>query len=45
MLDQRGLPRPTDDNADDIAVCDLGAIEVNTIFADGFESGTTARWL
>jgi len=42
--DQRGLPRPNDDDGDGEAACDLGAAERGPIFVDGFESGSTDRW-
>lgn len=42
--DQRGLPRPDDDDGDGEAACDLGAVERGPIFVDGFESGSTDRW-
>jgi len=42
--DQRGLSRPTDDDGDGIAVCDLGSVERGPLFFDGFESGSTERW-
>lgn len=42
--DQRGLPRPADGNGDDIATCDVGAVEVegappndDLIFTNGFD--------
>ena len=33
-LDQRGAIRPADGNGDDLAVCDIGALELNAIFTD-----------
>jgi hypothetical protein len=39
--DQRGVARPQDGDADGIAACDIGAVEVaggDTIFVDGFET-------
>jgi hypothetical protein len=42
--DQRGFPRPTDDDGDGEAACDLGAVERGPIFVDGFESGSIGRW-
>lgn len=42
--DQRGYPRPRDDDFDDLPECDLGAIELGYLFVDGFETGSTANW-
>lgn len=36
LLDQRGLVRPLDGNADQDADCDFGAAESDVLFADGF---------
>lgn len=36
--DQRGLPRPIDGNGDNVATCDLGAVESDRLFDDGFEN-------
>lgn len=33
-LDQRGAIRPADGNGDGLAVCDIGALELNAIFTD-----------
>ncbi len=35
--DQRALARPSDGNGDSNAVCDLGAVESDRLFDDGFE--------
>jgi len=43
-VDQRGGPRPVDGDGDGLARCDIGAVEVSVLFADGFEAGTTSRW-
>ncbi|MCP5071456.1 MAG: hypothetical protein GY946_33260 [bacterium] len=43
-VDQRGLPRPVDSDQDGIDECDAGAVELQMIFADGFESGDTSSW-
>jgi parallel beta helix pectate lyase-like protein len=41
-VDQRGVDRPADGDADGIALCDVGAVELelelDTIFADGFDA-------
>jgi hypothetical protein len=42
--DARGYPRPTDDDGDGEALCDLGAVERGPLFLDGFESGDARRW-
>jgi len=45
--DQRGAPRPIDGDDDQVADCDVGAVEISIeaeIFADGFESGDTGAW-
>ncbi len=42
--DQRGAPRPLDGDHNGVALCDIGAVEVGLIFADGFESGGTSYW-
>ncbi|HSM14049.1 MAG TPA: choice-of-anchor Q domain-containing protein [Thermoanaerobaculia bacterium] len=42
--DQRGYPRPTDDDGDLDPECELGAVERGPLFLDGFEAGSTARW-
>jgi len=44
VVDQRGLPRPTDDGGGPAAECDLGSVEGGPLFLDGFESGDTAAW-
>ncbi len=46
VVDQRGSGywRPTDGDGDEIARCDIGAVESQIVFADGFESGTTSAW-
>lgn len=44
VVDQRGLPRPTDDGGGPGAECDLGSVEGGPLFLDGFESGDTAAW-
>jgi hypothetical protein len=43
--DARGYPRPTDDDGDGEARCDLGSVERGPLFLDGFESGDTERWV
>ncbi|MBZ0114112.1 MAG: hypothetical protein K8J08_16735 [Thermoanaerobaculia bacterium] len=45
-FDQRqlGFPRPQDGNGDGLVRCDIGAIERQFLFEDGFESGDTAKW-
>ena len=43
-IDQRGDPRPTEDDGDGTPACDLGAVERGPIFLDGFESGDPGRW-
>jgi CSLREA domain-containing protein len=37
--DQRGLPRPVDGDGDQLAACDIGAVEIqrDAIFANGFD--------
>jgi hypothetical protein len=42
--DQRGYPRPTDDDSDGDPECDLGAVERGPLFLDGFEGGNLRRW-
>lgn len=44
--DQRGFGwwRPVDGNGDGQLRCDVGAIESQAIFVDGFESGDTSAW-
>lgn len=43
--DQRfGPPRPLDGDHDGLAACDIGAIEGDLVFLDGFESGDTSQW-
>lgn len=42
--DQRGYPRPTNDDGDDVAACDLGAVERGSVFLDGFETSDVRRW-
>jgi hypothetical protein len=42
--DARRYPRPTDDDGDGDARCDLGAVERGPLFVDGFESGDLALW-
>ncbi len=43
--DQRfGPSRPLDGNGDGIVACDIGAIERDHIFMDGFESGDVSQW-
>ncbi len=38
ILDQRGVNRPYDGpDLDSIATCDIGAVELNLIFSNGFE--------
>lgn len=49
LFDQRGTSRPRDGDGDELVNCDTGAVEVffnevDTVFADGFETGDTARW-
>ena len=43
-VDQRGTPRPVDGNGNGVPLCDIGAVEWDLIFADGFESGSAATW-
>jgi hypothetical protein len=42
--DQRTMPRPSDDDGDGNADCELGAVERGPVFVDGFESGDASRW-
>ncbi len=42
--DARRYPRPTDDDGDGEAACDLGAVERGPLFVDGFESGGSGAW-
>jgi hypothetical protein len=42
--DARRYPRPTDDDGDGEARCELGAVERGPIFLDGFETGDTRFW-
>jgi hypothetical protein len=42
--DQRGYPRPTDDDGVPGAACDLGAVERGPLFLDGFAAGDTGAW-
>ena len=43
--DQRlGPNRPQDGNGDGFFACDIGAIERDILFSDGFESGDTTAW-
>ncbi len=35
--DVRGVMRPLDGNADGVAACDIGAVESDELFANGFE--------
>lgn len=44
-FDQRGLPRRLDADADDVGQCDIGAVELQVLFADGFEGGSSNRWM
>ena len=37
VTDVRGVVRPLDGNADGIAACDVGAVESDELFANGFE--------
>ncbi len=39
-------PRPQDGNGDDVALPDIGSVEVfnQALFSDGFETGDTGRW-
>lgn len=43
-FDQRGYPRPTDDDALPGPQCDLGAVERGPIFLDGFSAGDLRNW-
>ena len=46
-IDQRGAPRPFDGDGQNGAECDIGAVEAGallSVFADGFESGSTSAW-
>ncbi len=44
-LDQRfGPTRPVDGNGDGVAACDIGAIERDLLFMDGFELGDVSQW-
>lgn len=42
--DARDYPRPTDDDGDGEARCDLGAVERSPLFLDDFDSGDTREW-
>jgi CSLREA domain-containing protein len=47
--DQRGVERPKDGDGNFTAVCDIGAVEmvfgeVDAVFIDDFESGSTGAW-
>ncbi len=44
LTDERGYPRPTDDDGDGAPACDLGAVERGPVFLDGFESGDLSAW-
>jgi hypothetical protein len=44
VRDQRGYPRPTDDDGDGTPECELGAVERGPLFLDGFESGNASLW-
>jgi hypothetical protein len=44
LTDQRGYPRPTDDDGDAAPECEVGAIERGPVFLDGFEVGSTINW-
>jgi hypothetical protein len=43
-VDQRGYPRPTDDDGDLVPECEIGAVERGPVFLDGFDSGEPDRW-
>jgi len=43
-FDQRGLRRSGDDDDDLAAECDLGAVEGQRLFGDGFGTGSANRW-
>jgi hypothetical protein len=42
--DQRDLPTGVDGDFDGSASCDIGSVESQWLFADGFESGDTSTW-
>ena len=42
--DQRGMDRLVDGDSNGWATCDVGAIELQTLFRNGFEDGTTNAW-
>jgi hypothetical protein len=44
VRDERGYLRPTDDDGDGVAACDLGAVERGSVFLDGFETANLRRW-
>ncbi len=43
-IDQRGIQRPFDGDRDGTALCDIGAVEYDGIFYDGFVYGDTTAW-